>query len=376
MSGAMLEGFRVGVTAHRRSRDLIEALERRGAQILHAPALRIAPMEEETSLLEDTRAIIAASPDIVVATTAYGVRRWFDSADAAGLGDALLATLQASRIYVRGPKARGAIRAAGLHDDAISPDETTATLVDALVDEGVAGKSIAVQLHGYVDEDSLGRLRAAGATVLTVAPYRWAAAESAGGANRLPLLIESACAMELDVVVFTSAPAVRALFATAADMGRLEALLEAFSTGVATAAIGPLTAAPLREAGLEPLVPERYRMGALIRLVTEHLAGNHVQSLRTPHGLLEIRGRALRIDGTPVPLPPAPLMLMRALMDARGGVLSRESLAGALDLVPAAHALDMTVSRLRAALPEARLVETVVKRGYRLSVLDGPHSTP
>jgi uroporphyrinogen-III synthase len=26
-----LEGFRIGVTSHRRSRDLIEALERRGA---------------------------------------------------------------------------------------------------------------------------------------------------------------------------------------------------------------------------------------------------------------------------------------------------------------------------------------------------------
>jgi uroporphyrinogen-III synthase len=32
------------------------------------------------------------------------------------------------------------------------------------------------------------------------------------------------------------------------------------------------------------------------------------------------------------------------------------------------HALDMTVSRLRSALPDTRLVETVVKRGYRIRV--------
>ncbi len=376
MSGAMLEGFRVGVTAHRRSRDLIEALERRGAQILHAPALRIAPMEKESLLVDDTRAIIAARPDILVATTAYGVRRWFDSADAAGLGEALLATMEACRIFVRGPKARGAIRAAGLNDAAISSDETTSTLVDMLVEEGVDGKTVAVQLHGYVDGESLDRLRAAGATVLTVAPYRWAAAESAEDVNKLPVLIEAACALELDVVVFTSAPAVEALLATAADMGRLPALLEAFSTGVATAAVGPVTAAPLREAGLEPLVPERYRMGALIRLVAEHLASNHVQSLGTPYGLVEMRGHGLRIDGAPVPLPPSPLMLMRALMGAGGGVLSRDDLAGLLDLSGAAHALDMTVSRLRAALPEAGLVETVVKRGYRLRVQDREHVDP
>ena len=34
---APLDGFRIGVTSHRRSRDLIEALERRGASVLHAP---------------------------------------------------------------------------------------------------------------------------------------------------------------------------------------------------------------------------------------------------------------------------------------------------------------------------------------------------
>lgn len=32
------------------------------------------------------------------------------------------------------------------------------------------------------------------------------------------------------------------------------------------------------------------------------------------------------------------------------------------------HALDMAMSRLRASLPEPRLVATVVKRGYRLNV--------
>ena len=50
------------MTSHRRSQDLIEALERRGAEVLHAPALKIAPVQEDMSLIEDTRAIIAARP--------------------------------------------------------------------------------------------------------------------------------------------------------------------------------------------------------------------------------------------------------------------------------------------------------------------------
>ena len=36
-----LEGFRIGVTSHRRSQDLIEALERRGAEVLHLSLIHI-----------------------------------------------------------------------------------------------------------------------------------------------------------------------------------------------------------------------------------------------------------------------------------------------------------------------------------------------
>src|SRR5438132_7512499 len=96
-----LEGFRIGVTSHRRSRDLIEALERRGAEVLHAPALKIAPVQEDMKLIEDTRAIIAARPDICIATTAYGMRRWCEAADSFGIGEQLLETLAACRMFVR-----------------------------------------------------------------------------------------------------------------------------------------------------------------------------------------------------------------------------------------------------------------------------------
>ena len=83
-----LEGFRIGVTSHRRSQDLIEALERRGAEVMHAPALKIAPVQEDMRLIEDTRTIIAAKPDLCIATTAYGMRRWCEAADSFGIGDA------------------------------------------------------------------------------------------------------------------------------------------------------------------------------------------------------------------------------------------------------------------------------------------------
>lgn len=358
-----LEGFRIGVTSDRRSGDLIDALERRGAEVLHAPALKIAPVQEDMRLIEDTRAIIAAKPDLCVATTAYGMRRWCEAADTFGIGEELLATLGACRMFVRGPKARGAVRAAGLADVGISSDETTATLVDMLLAEGVRGKTVAVQLHGYTDVRQLERLRLSGATVLTVTPYRWVRPD---GEDKLPRLIEAVISGNLDVLTFTSAPAVDALWSTAHEMGAYKQLVASLKTTVTTAVVGPVTAQPLLDAGISPLIPERFRMGALIRLVTEHLALNHVRRLETSSGSVELRGRMLRVDGTAVELAPAPLLLLRALLGAGGAVLSRESLSQLLELRGSVHALDMTVSRLRSALPDGKLVETVVKRGYRI----------
>src|SRR5262245_52373726 len=107
-----LAGFRIGVTSERRSGDLISALERRGAQVLHAPALTLAPHghDQDAVLIEETRAVIAARPDMVLVTTGYGMRRWFEVADAAGLGAELSDVLDAARIFARGPKAVGAVR--------------------------------------------------------------------------------------------------------------------------------------------------------------------------------------------------------------------------------------------------------------------------
>jgi len=364
-SNDQLSGFRIGVTSDRRSDDLIAALERRGAQVMHAPALRIAPVEEDVDLLADTRAILETPPDVLVVTTAYGMRRWSEAADAAGLGDALTDVLQAARIFVRGPKARGAVRAAGLDDVGIAHDERTASVIDMLLDEGVEGRTVAVQLHGYTDGQQLERLRAGGARVLTVEPYRWVKPD---GVERLPRLIDAVCARNLDVVTFTSAPAVDAFLTSAIEQGVLDQLLDALRTDVVAAAVGPVTAGPLEAAGVTPIIPERFRMGALIRLVCEHLALHQVTELSTALGPVQIRGRSVVFEGRAGQLAPAPLALFRALAASTGAVLTRKDLMAHLPEAQNEHALDMAMSRLRASLPEPRLVATVVKRGYRLNV--------
>ena len=358
-----LDGFRIGVTSDRRSEDLIAAFERRGAEVLHAPAIRIAAVDDDAELTRDTAAIIAARPDLLLATTSYGVRRWLEVADAAGLGADLTDVLEHARILVRGPKARGAVRAAGLEDVGMSVDETTASLVDQVLADGVAGLTVAVQLHGFPDIGQLDRLRAAGARVLTAAPYRWNLPEDS---TRVLRLVDAICTGSVDAVTFTSAPAVDALLATAEQAGKLGDVLDAFTDTVVAAAVGPVTAAPLEAAGIRPIAPQRFRMGALIRLVCEHLETTAIRRVTTQHGAIELRGRLVIVDGRSAALSPTSLALFRLLLAEPSRVVSRSELATALPDDPDDHAVDMAISRLRRALPMPDLITTVIKRGYSI----------
>ena len=109
-----LAGFTVGVTASRRAEEFATLLERRGASVMHAPAIRIIPLADDAELERVTAAIIAAPPEITVATTGIGFRGWIEAADGWGRAEELGRALGASRLLARGPKATGAIRAATL----------------------------------------------------------------------------------------------------------------------------------------------------------------------------------------------------------------------------------------------------------------------
>jgi uroporphyrinogen-III synthase len=359
----VLRGFRVGVTSDRRSADLIAALERRGAQVVHAPALTIMPNDHDDSLIIETRRLIAARPEVVLITTGDGMRRWFEVADAAGLGAELTAALDAARIFARGPKAQGAVRAAGLLDAQTSDLHTTASLVDAVVEAGLSGRRVAVQLHGYTDEVALARLAEIGDCVLTVTPYRWV---QPNPHDRLSRLIKAACQRQLEALTFTSAPAAVATLEAAEELGMRRAFVRALSDYVASAAVGPVTAEPLREAGINPVIPDHYRLGALVRLVTDELTQRHVQRFRRDGVIIELRGYQVSVNDRRISLGPNSLALLIALASSNS-VLSRQDLIAYLSDNLDEHALHMAMSRLRRALGVPGLITTIMKRGYRFN---------
>ncbi|GGN38660.1 uroporphyrinogen-III synthase [Streptomyces fuscichromogenes] len=360
-----LAGFTVGVTAARRADELGALLQRRGAAVLHAPALRIVPLADDGELLGATKEIIDQAPDVVVATTAIGFRGWIEAADGWGFGEQLLGRLRGVELLARGPKVKGAIRAAGLTEEWSPSSESMAEVLDRLLEEGVDGRRIAVQLHGEPLPGFVESLRVAGAEVLPVPVYRWMPPEDLGPVDRL---LDAVVSRSVDALTFTSAPAAASLISRAEHRGLLADLLAALAHDVVPACVGPVTALPLQALGVDTVQPERFRLGPLVQLLCQELP-SRARALPIAGHRVEIRGHAVLVDGALKPVPPAGMSLLRALSRRPGWVVARAELLRAL---PGAgrdeHAVETAMARLRTALGAPKLIQTVVKRGYRLAL--------
>jgi uroporphyrinogen-III synthase len=360
-----LAGFTVGVTAARRAEELGTMLERRGACVQHGPALRIVPLADDAELEARTRDLIERPPDVTIATTGIGFRGWIEAADGWGMGEDLLAALSRGELLARGPKARGQIRASGLTEVWSPPSESSAEVLDHLLGQGVDGRRIAVQLHGEPLPDVVEALEMAGAEVVEVPVYRWAPPADLAPLDRLTDLVLSG---GIDMLTFTSAPAAASLLARAAERKVHDELVAALRGPVLAVCVGPVTAAPLEAVDIPTVQPQRSRLGAMVRTL-EAEAPARARRLPVAGHRLELRGHAALVDGELKAVPPTGMGLLRVLARRPGRVVSRAELLRAL---PGGgddeHAVETAMARLRSALGVPKLIQTVVKRGYRLAL--------
>ena len=240
-----------------------------------------------------------------------------------------------------------------------------AEVLDRLLAQGVDGRRIALQLHGEPLPGFVESLREAGAEVIGVPVYRWMPPEDLTPVDRL---LDATVARALDAITFTSAPAAASLLSRAKDRGLLDEVLVALSHDVLPACVGPVTALPLQSRGIDTIQPERFRLGPLVQLLCRELPAR-ARSFPVAGHRVEIRGHAVLVDGDLKPVPPAGMSLLRALSHRPGWVVARADLLRAL---PGSgrdeHAVETAMARLRTALGTPKLIQTVVKRGYRLAL--------
>ncbi|UQX13511.1 uroporphyrinogen-III synthase [Candidatus Mycobacterium methanotrophicum] len=363
-----LTGFTVAITASRRVGEFATMLCRRGANVVTAAAIQMVPLVDDTRLRAATDDVIATPPDVLIATTGIGFRGWVEAAHGWGVAEALLDALSGARIISRGPKAAGALRAAGLREEWSPVSESSEEVLAHLSADDLDGRRVAVQLHGAVDawdpmpgfRDTLSER---GAAVVAVPVYRW---EPPADLAALDDLVEKVALGSVDAVTFTSAPAVASFLMRAEELRLSESVARALTTTVTPFCVGPVTARPLEQVRVPSVLPGRMRLGALARIVADELPRRQPDLAVAGH-TLGVHATCAVVDGQVRDLSPNSLTLLKLLAREPGAVVSRDVLLEALG-GDDPHVVEAAVARLRSALGAKELIATAVKRGYRLAV--------
>ena len=359
MSAPPLAGFTVAVTADRLRTEQVELLRRRGLDVIEGPAIRTLPLVDSSDLRGVIHDLVESPPDITVLLTGLGVRSLLSAAESISMGDALVGALSESMIVARGPKAAGAAMTAGLEVSWRAPGERGSEVVEHLELAARRGARIAVQRDGGSDPYVADALREIGGDVVDVCVYAWSVPDDPVPALRVARLVADE---RVDAVTFTSAPAVRNFFTIA--NGLHDGVVAGMNGSVVTAAVGPVAAEALLDAGVTaPLVPARSRLGSMVQALAAelerkarvvHLAGRPVR----------LQGAVAVIDGEAIRLTEREREVLDVLVGAGGAVVPKRLL---LRDQTDEHAVEVVVGRLRRRLgPAADAIRTVPRRGYRL----------
>jgi uroporphyrinogen III methyltransferase/synthase len=226
-----LHGRRVAVTrARAQASGLAARLRELGAEVVEAPAIRIAPRPVSGELARACERI--GDYELVCLTSPNGAALLMDALAAAGRDARALAGAEVAAI---GPATAEALAARGVRADVVPERAVAEELVAALAGRDVAGRRVLVARAAEARDVLPDTLRDRGAEVDVVALYDTVA-------ERLPQAELDALA-GADCVTFTSSSTVRHLLGALGGPDR-------FPAGAHVISIGPVTSATLREYGL------------------------------------------------------------------------------------------------------------------------------
>lgn len=265
--GRALAGLRVVAFEARRADELARMLERHGAAVRSAPALREAPLPRSPAVDELAGALAAREVAALVLLTGVGTRALAPqlAADADGFRGLVAGTT----IVARGPKPLAALRELGVGGAIPVPSPNTwRELLVTLDGLGLPeGSLVAVQEYGAPPAELLRGLAERRFRVLSVPVYRW---ELPTDTTALRDGVAAIVGGTVDVAVFTSATQIEHAFRVAPDA---PALRKAFA-GVVVASVGPVCSEALDAHGVRvDLEASPPKLGPLVAMIAERAPG-------------------------------------------------------------------------------------------------------
>ncbi|HLU45418.1 MAG TPA: uroporphyrinogen-III synthase [Natronosporangium sp.] len=359
-----LAGYTVAVASDRRRHLLADLLESVGARTVGIQAARSVAKPDPEVLREATDRCLAGPIHELVVSSPLGLRAWLAEAERQRRVGALLARFAAARLLARDAAAADGLRALGFRQIYSTDQETTEDLLRYLAAQPLAGRRVVVQTDRMTLSESCRVLAAAGAEVIEVPTFTPSPPAEVYSLRRLFDLLWR---RQVDALALLGATVTSQFREQATRAGRLPEVITALQKDVLCIAISPASAAALTELAVPVRTADRPFVEEVAEDVLTTLPSRSLHLSAGGHRL-EVRGQAVVLDGRLIPMPGGPLAVLRALARRPGEVLSaaeiRDSEPTWADVDD--HAVEMAVSRLRRLLKGADLIQTIVKRGYRL----------
>lgn len=237
-----LSGKKILITrAQRQAHSLAAALKEKGAEVIVIPAIEIVPPDSYAVL--DAALLDVNHYEWLVVTSVNGADVLAQRLDSLGLSADVLSLV---KIAVIGPATGRSMAAHGLHVDLIPRQAVAESLVDALLQELIAGQHVLL-VRAKVARDVIPEeLRSAGVTVDIADAYQTVVPAASMAALRQVFRQPDQLP---DVVTFTSSSTVMNFFRLLQEAG-----IPGWPARVAAASIGPITSQTLRDHGIEPII--------------------------------------------------------------------------------------------------------------------------
>jgi uroporphyrinogen III methyltransferase/synthase len=247
-----LHGKGVVVTrAREQASGLKDTLERLGAACYEFPTITIVPLEDYAPVREAIDGLCRY--DWVIFTSVNGVRHFWNQLELVGKDARALGAAQVAAI---GPATAEALLERGIRPDFIPPKYVAESVVEGLLERGVAGKKVLIP-RARVAREVLPEELAKVAAQVDVLPVYETKLTQEDGAEIVDLLEKG----RLHYLTFSSSSTVENFFA----LVPADTLRPYVGKGLKICCIGPVTARTLKEYGFTPdIMPEDYTIPALV----------------------------------------------------------------------------------------------------------------
>lgn len=228
--------------------------------------------------------------------TGPGVYSLMAAARSLGMEKNLVEALNQVTMVARSSKPKLALAKHGIKTDIVPEENTAEGIAKVLKRLTMSDKKIAVLWHGSYSTLLRNELESVGARVYEASTYSYSLKLKGSGAKILEAmgfdyvvpdegkvvkLIEDIDKDLIKAITFTSPPSARNLFKIAEDHQLRESLQISLSKNVIVVAVGPPTRKALEENGVSvDVVPEVYKMGPMVKALSDYLSASEAPKRR------------------------------------------------------------------------------------------------